>query len=262
MSLMDLLVRGDVAGVTERVRAKPAELRAIMNTPWGPMEPLLFVSNAPFSGLRLGGVAPELARALLAEGAPVEGTDSSILSSAVSLGATEVARVLVQHGADLEHRGTYPGLHMGTPLDHAVHFGMVDCIDMLVAHGAVVHDLRMAAGAGDVDRVRAAWTDADRPSQLDAFRVAVVCGRAEIVRFMLAHGRSVHDILDTGGTALHWAAWEARSRMASLLLQEGASTTVTDESYQLTPLGWAQVRLEQVGPHQGHADLIAVLTRA
>jgi ankyrin repeat protein len=83
----------------------------------------------------------EMSRALIAGGAPVDGRPGdpeTPLMTAASYGDAEVARFLVEAGADLEaralpHAGGVPG---GTVLVHAAVFGMTMVLDVLVAGGA------------------------------------------------------------------------------------------------------------------------------
>jgi uncharacterized protein len=96
-----------------------------------------------------------LARTLLEAGAPVNGEPGereTPLMTAASYGDVEVARVLIEAGADLEataapDAGGVPG---GTPLLHAAVFGMTDVLDLLVAAGARVRSIEEAAAAGDL----------------------------------------------------------------------------------------------------------------
>ena len=82
-----------------------------------------------------------VARLLLQTGAPVDGEPGDTetpLMTAASYGDAEVARALVEAGADLEARaaddaGGVPG---GSALLHAAVFGMTDIVDVLVGAGA------------------------------------------------------------------------------------------------------------------------------
>ncbi len=130
--------------------------------------------------------------------------------------------MLVEAGADIEavsaaNSGGVPG---GNALLHAAVFGMTEIVDILVAAGARIDSLEMAAAAGDItgwplaqstlqSRIRALGFAADHQrldvidqliaagtpvNQADAewqrlpLRVAVRNGRAASIRRPLAHG--------------------------------------------------------------------------
>src|SRR4051812_4763151 len=108
----------------------------------------------------------ELARALIKAGAPVDGLPEdreTPLITAASYGDAEVARVLIEAGADLQataapDAGGVPG---GTALLHAAVFGNTSVVDLLVGAGAQVPDLVLAAAAGDLSD----WAVDDAPSE-------------------------------------------------------------------------------------------------
>lgn len=113
--------------------------------------------DAPRLGLEgdLSQTGP-MAQLLADAGAPVNGKpgDSETpLMTAASYGDADVARVLIDAGADLDvlaspDAGGVPG---GSALLHAAVFGMTDVLDTLVRAGARVRNLVEAAAAGDID---------------------------------------------------------------------------------------------------------------
>ena len=122
--------------------------------------PLTFIAMLRFDAGRLGisGDLPgtgEIARALLAAGAPVDGEPGdreTPLMTAASYGDAAVARELIAAGADLDalaapNAGGVPG---GSALLHAAVFGMTDVLDALVAAGARIRGIEEAAAAGDL----------------------------------------------------------------------------------------------------------------
>ena len=109
-------------------------------------DPLGYLAMLRFDARRLGLPAElpnvgEMARMLLAAGAPVDGPPGAAettLMTAASYGDPEVAGILIEAGADLEstaspHAGGVPG---GTALKHAAVFGMTAVVDLLVASGS------------------------------------------------------------------------------------------------------------------------------
>lgn len=238
---------------------------------WGPAicpcksEPLHYLSDAPFNQLWNHGQQAEMAQVLIEAGAPVDGLPTSgetPLHGAASLGERGVAEVLLDHGADMEAIASYPGIPDGTPLDFAVHFGMVEVVDLLVRRGAKVLSTRMAAGAGQLDRVQTDWNALQgREQQLDVFRCAVVCDRLQVVEYLLTCGIDVNADMD-GATALHWAAWEAKPSMVEFLLRSGADPRKVDAQHNSTAHGWAQHRGEQLGSRWGHSQVLDMLAAA
>lgn len=262
------------AGDVELVRKLLDDDSALASSPisWGPMfrkcetEPLHYLCDAPFNGLWDHGKQPELALALIKAGAPVDGLPTSgetPLHGAASLGEPEVAKVLLANGANIEAIAKYPGIPDGTPLDFAVHFGMVEVVDLLVERGADVKSTRMAAGAGQHERVKREL-DSPQPEAAhltDVFRCAVVCNRVEVVKILLSNWIDVNADIN-GATALHWAAWEAKLQMVSFLLENGAHANVADRKHKLTPHGWASHRRREVGPRWRHEEVMRVLESA
>jgi hypothetical protein len=265
--LKDAIDAGDI----ELVRTMLAEDPALAMSPisWGSMlcpcktEPLHYLSDGPFNQLWKHGKQAELAAVLIEAGAPVDGLPTSgetPLHGAASLGEAGVADVLIDHGADMEAIASYPGVPDGTPLDFAVHFGMVEVVELLVRRGAKVLSTRMAAGAGQLHRIESDFDSMrqNHARMLDVFRCAAVCDRVEIVQHLLANELDVNADID-GATALHWAAWEAKPNMVKFLLGKGANPDILDRNHKLTPRGWAQHRGKELGPRWGHEEVIRIL---
>ena len=90
-----------------------------------------------------------IARALIAAGAPVDGEPGdpeTPLITAASYGDADVARALIERGADVDavsapDSGGVPG---GTAVLHAAVFGMTAVVDVLVAAGARIHGIEVA----------------------------------------------------------------------------------------------------------------------
>lgn len=258
---------GDVGLVRQLLASKPALATSLIA--WGPMlcrcktEPLHYLSDGPFNQLWDHGKQAELAAVLIEAGAAVNGLPTfgeTPLHGAASLGEAGVAEVLIDHGANVEAVAEYPGIPDGTPLDFAVHFGMVDVVDLLVCRGANILSTRMAAGAGQLDRVQDDLPSfrQDASTLHDVLRCAAVCDRIEVVEFLLKTSVDVNADIK-GATVLHWAAWEAKPRMVEFLLDRGADSTATDRKHSLTPHGWAKHRRKELGPRWGHEEVMQLL---
>ncbi len=199
----------------------------------------------------------QLARALLAAGAPVDGDPGepeTPLITAASYGDAAVARVLIEAGADLEARaaddaGGVPG---GTALLHAAVFGMTDVVDVLVASGAQVHGIEEAAAAGDV---RGWLDDATADARVRALVMAGDHQRLDVIDALVAAGTPV-DAADPvfGGQPLRTAASNGRPASIRRLLAHGAEPSLRDEQGR-TPLD-----LCRAGKTPGHREVEAILT--
>jgi hypothetical protein len=207
---------GDAAALTRLLDAQPELANEPMSTAidGARMPPLDYVGIGLLHNAWRHRRAGELTQALLAAGAPADG-----LITAASHGEPGMVRVLIEAGADLEAVGrAAPG--SGTALAHAVHYGIVPAVDLLVAAGAVIHDLVEAAGAGNIEHF-----DGTDPL---ALRAAAVCERLEVIDELLARGSDINAEFTTlseghGSTALHSAAWDGKARSVEHLLSRGAN---------------------------------------
>jgi len=201
-----------------------------------------------------------LVRALLHAGAPVEGDPLDAerpLMTAASYGDAEVARVLIEAGADLDATAsaTAGGVPGGTALRHAVVFGMTDVADVLLAAGAT--DLVQAAAAGDLTGILTPNTS--REDRVAALRIAAEHGRLNVIDQLIAASTPVDGIDRDGSTALHQSAYSGRADSVKHLLNHGADPARRDMRFNSTPLGWCQHQREQKGPGNGHDEVEEVL---
>lgn len=201
----------------------------------------------------------ELARALLEAGAPVEGDPADFetpLMTAASYGDPEVARVLIEAGADLDATAsvTAGAVRGGTALRHAAVFGMTDVAEVLMAAGAT--DLVQAAAAGDITGRPA---DTPEPDRVAALRIAAEHGRLDVIDQLLAASTPVDGVDADGSTALHEAAFCGRADSVRHLLARGADPTRRDARFDRTPLGWCRHQQEQAGPGQGYEEVAQIL---
>jgi len=239
-----LLNAGDVEGLARLVAAHPmlAVERVSDRFSDAGMDVLGYLTVARFHGLLDHDRADELARVLLAAGAavrldPAQGDPDLI--GAASYGEAGLVQVLLEAGADLEAVGST--VLDGTALAHAVEFGNTEVVDILVAAGAVVHDLVEAAGVGRTHMFLTAGTALNDRAR--ALRAAAINERVTIIDALLATGVPVDADTDgSGATALHWAAWHGKPRSVRHLLDRGADPERRDLAYQATPLGWCRHR--------------------
>ena len=146
-----------------------------------------------------------------------------------------------------------------SPLDEALYFGQEEVLAILLGRGAVVGNLRTAAGVGDLEKVARCFDEAggltdaageiawpfgnvldaipadvrrDRGQRLgNALVYAASWGRIAVAECLLKRGAEVNRIpagFDYAGTPLHYAAFGGRREMVDLLLREGADPAVRD----------------------------------
>jgi ankyrin repeat protein len=234
-------------------------------------EPLGFMAMLRFEHRRLG-IPRDLpgtgavAQALIAAGAHVDGQPAdpeTPLITAASYGDAEVARVLIDAGADLEARATSNagGVPGGTALLHAAVFGMTDVLDLLVQAGAHVYSLEEAAAAGNIT----GWLT---PETSDSARVRALVMAADhqrlsVIDELIASGTPV-DAEDEqyGRQALRIAAQNGRPASVRRLLDHGADPNHRDPIHRRTALDWSHPEHRYLdGP--GHVEvekLLAPLT--
>lgn len=131
------------------------------------------------------------------------------LLDAVVLGFPQVARVLVEGGADPNVRGAY----RSTALNEAISRGFLDLAELLIQHGA------------DVNR-----TDARGRTPL---QTAVEERNANLARHLIELGAEVEE---SGGWLLHIAVGDNSADLVRLLLEAGVGTELRREPDQETPL--------------------------
>lgn len=201
-----------------------------------------------------------MARALLEGGAPVEGDPGDFetpLMTAASYGDLEVARVLIEAGADLDATASISagGVRGGTALRHAAVFGMPDVVELLLAAGAA--DLVQSAAAGDITDILT--VDTPESERVAALRMAAEHGQLEVIDQLIAASTPVDGGDADGSTALHKAAFCGRADSVRHLLARGADPTRRDSRFDGTPLDWCRHQREATGPGHGHDEVEQVL---
>jgi len=264
-----LIFSGDTAGLAQLVTKEPELAREQVSScyqpdPDGNDTVLNYVAIARFHGATDHDHAGEIAQVLLDAGAHPDdapGAEDTPLIAAASYGETDMVRVLIKAGANLEAIGHGMPEGDGTALAHAVEYGHSDIVDVLVAAGAVVHDLVEAAGTGDLRGFLAGASDADRAR---ALRAAAVCERSTVIDELIDSAVEVDVDLGDGKTPLHEAAYHGRPAGVSHLLERGADPAKRDRRFNSTALGWCQYRgreLAGYGDHllAGHRQVEAIL---
>jgi len=203
-----------------------------------------------------------MAKALIEAGAPVEGQPGdreTPLITAASYGDAEVARVLIEAGADIEAVSAPDsgGVPSDTALGHAAVFGMTEVIDVLVAAGAKIRGLEQAAAAGDIT----GWPLArfTMESRIRALVFAADHQRLEVIDQLVAAGTPVNQAdAEWGRLPLHVAAGNGRAASVRRLLAHGADPNLRDPRHHRTPLEECQPESRYLGG-PGHSEVEAIL---
>ena len=174
---------------------------------------------------------PAVVRLLIDAGADpsarsAEGPSETPLHSAASNDDVDVAAALIDGGADIEAAGA--SIAGGSPLNNAVGYGCWHVARLLVARGAAVGELWLAAALGMNEQIEA-LLDAGPPSQesLDeAFWQACHGGQLRTAQLLLARGARIDAIpgYGSGQTPLDIAAHldERRSQLVRWLGEQEA----------------------------------------
>ncbi|XP_077473529.1 uncharacterized protein ankrd50l [Stigmatopora argus] len=184
---------------------------------------------------------PEAAAALLNRGARVDLADGDgrTALSVVALcgpsvpgrrGYGEVARLLLEHGANPGHRDR----DRMTPLLLAAHEGHDDIVELLLDAGA------------DVDE-----TAGGRGARVTPLLAAAAMGHVQTVTRLLFWGALADAVDDEGRTALGLAAARGSAGAVRVLLERGLDENHKDD------LGWTPLH---AAAHEGHRAVCAALT--
>jgi uncharacterized protein len=198
----------------------------------------------------------DVARFLLDRGADIEGTDdlgATALMRAAEWGHPEIATLLIERGADVN--SGYGGDE--TSLSEAAMHGQREIFDLLLSRGAR-RGILDAVAMDDAGLVAGWLRDGADPNKFycSCGRLAMYAvrrGNAEIVRLLLDHGAAhYHEGLDDR-PLLAEAARHGHLEVARLLIERGASPDGVG-SDGLSPIDWAS--------REGHAPVVDLLRRA
>jgi uncharacterized protein len=225
--------------------------------------PVSYMAMLRFDHARLG-LPSELpgtgaaAKALINAGASADGypgDKETPLITAASYGDAEVAKVLIDAGADIDAISAPDsgGVPSGTAVDHAAVFGMTEVLDVLVAAGARISSLEMAAAAGDIT----GWPLArfTRQSRIRALVFAADHQRLDVIDQLIEAGTPVNEAdAEWERLPLHTAAGNGRAASVRRLLAHGADPNLRDPRHHRTPLEECQPACSP-----GHREVEAIL---
>ena len=245
----DAIVDGDLATLRDLLAAEPGLAHA--RSPYGHRCTLLH--HVAANGIEVcrqwqsPANAAAIARALLAAGAdadataPVYGGVDTTLTLLVSSAhpaqfgtQADVVDALIDGGARIDGR-----LDDSAPLWIAIGSGYNLAVDRLVARGAKLDNLVLAAAAGDLDRVRA---------------LVGTPGPARIAGTALDPARALD-------YALIYAAGLDRVDVVTELLRHGPDLAFREPMHDATALGMARYPHPAAGRPHGNPAIVALLTR-
>ncbi|XP_006817520.1 ankyrin repeat and KH domain-containing protein 1-like [Saccoglossus kowalevskii] len=206
----------------------------------------------------------ELAQVLLAMHANVEDRgikgDCTPLMESSSAGHTDIIRLLLAHGADINAQSSTGN----TPLMYTCNGGHEDAVKVLLENGANLEDvnenghtpLMEAASAGHLGVAKiliekgALINAHSNEFKESALTLACYKGHLEMVKLLLEAGADHEHKTDEMHTALMEAAMDGHVEVAKLLLEHGAQVNMPADSFE-SPLTLAACG--------GHVELAALL---
>ena len=207
--------------------------------------------------MRLGHV--EVARVLLEHGAdrePRDNNDWSPLERASYGGRVELVQVLLKYGADANARDT----NGDTPLYCASYWGVLAVVRALIKHGADVKARHKdnqtplhVVKTEEVARVlleHGADANALETKNQTPLHVGSKIGRVGVVRVLLEHGVDANARDANSATPLHLGSKNGRVDVVRVLLEHGVDANARD-SNSATPL--------HLGSKNGEVDVVRVL---
>lgn len=213
---------------------------------------------------------PKMVRLLLTHGAPVnrarKGDGATALILAADHGWLEVAKVLIEHDADVNQSSAwYFGAKTYTPLQLAVMHGRNEMVKILLENVAIVSGrialpqvarknfaLFDAVGKRNIRKVTQLLKEPDSLNTGNALYYAALGGLVQTTTVLLRQGANPNYIrLTEGNTPLHGAVKGEHIKLIRLLLDNGADPE-TENDHGLKPI--------DVASQNGNMDVVALLS--
>jgi pectate lyase len=175
----------------------------------------------------VGNAHKDIVELLIARGANVnvtrDDTGDTALHIAVKSQHKDIAELLITKGTDINAENSAGK----TALDIALEQDQKDIIELLMANGAETSSIYVAAGMGDLAKVRefiekGADVNMRYTRHETALHIAALNGYKEIVELLLAHGADVNASANYGKTAAELAMFANHREIVELLISKGA----------------------------------------
>jgi hypothetical protein len=152
-----------------------------------------------------------------------------------------LAETLLDHGASLTRCGNG---EWTSPLATALAFGYTDTARTLVRRGAAVDSVDLAAGLGQFEDARRLLPAASALERHRALALAAQHGHVEVLKLLLGAGEDPNRYNPEGNhshsTPLHQAVWAGHEDAVRALVESGARLDIKDTIWDGTALGWAE----------------------
>jgi uncharacterized protein len=176
----------------------------------------------------------EMARLLVDAGAEINGP----MLAAASINNVAIAALLLDCGAAIDGAGSW------APLEEALYWNNREAIELLLARGAAIHNLRLAAALGRIDLIES-FFDADGTLRPEAGRIDWPFGeldrsnmtgriKAELQAKVLQWSTDPQNIIDN---ALVYACMHNQIDAARLLLHKGAQIDAIPPGFDYSGTG-------------------------
>ena len=175
------------------------------------------------------------------------------LHEAADEGDIERVKSLISQGADVNGKDSY----RRTPAERAIGGNHREVVELLVAKGAEISTLHLAAYMGNLAKAEStiengADVNESTQSGTTALLIAVSQGLKDIVELLIDSGADVNAKGPWSWTPLHSATESGQKDLAGLLIASGANVNTKDGGYW-TPLHYAL--------WEGHTDVAKLLVK-
>lgn len=192
----------------------------------------------------------EMARLLVDAGAEINGP----MVAAASINNVAIAALLLDCGAAIDGAGSW------SPLEEAMYWNNREAIDLLLARGATIHNLRLAAGLGRIDLIES-FFGTDGSLQPEAGRIDWPFGevdksnlagpiKAELEAKVAQWSNDPQDIIDN---AFVYACMHNQIDAARLLLQKGARIDAIPPGFDYSGTG---LHYAAINGHQATVEFL------
>ncbi len=202
---------------------------------------ILLPKPSPFRAASIGRI--NIVQKAIKRGDDINEKDSNgntMLHVAAAYEQVEVAKILLDHGADIE---SVNNLDL-TPLETALLWQSKNVAEFFQQQGAK-RSLQAMIMAGDLQGISEAVENDEsilnkqKPEEYLSLISAVHSDQIKVLEYLLDQGVSADALSKSGHTALHFAAQIGRPKIAEILIEKGGADLNKKDKDGVTPLFWA-----------------------